>query len=183
MGNEIGQFLEWRFYEGLEWETLSREYNLEFQDYISTLNQLYLSKKALHHYDLSAKGIIFLEADNPDESIVAFIRKGEELSDCVICIFNFTPVERHNYRLGVPLPGSYRILLNSEMKEFGGNWLYQKEVFQTEDKAHQKQNYSIELVLPSLSLLLLVPDTIDEEALVKSQAKAAKGNSQQTSNH
>ncbi|MDK6291399.1 MULTISPECIES: 1,4-alpha-glucan branching protein GlgB [Aerococcus] len=182
MGNEIGQFLEWRFYEGLEWETLSREYNLEFQDYISTLNQLYLSEKALHHYDLSAKGIIFLEADNPDESIVAFIRKGEELSDCVICIFNFTPVERHNYRLGVPLPGSYRILLNSEMKEFGGNWLYQKEIFQTEDKAHQKQDYSIELVLPSLSLLLLVPDTIDEEALAKLQAKAAKGNSQQTSN-
>lgn len=160
MGNEIGQFLEWRFYSQLEWEDLDRPYNREYQHYIQCLNQLYQDQAALHQLDLSPEGIRFLEADDDQETTAAFIRKSQDPEDFIVCAYNFTPVERQNYRLGVPYPGTYRVLLNSEMQEFGGNWEYQQETYTAEQMPHQGFDYSLSVVLPSLSTFLLKPDQL-----------------------
>lgn len=160
MGNEIGQFLEWRFYSQLEWEDLDRPYNGEYQHYIQVLNQVYQEETALHQLDLSPEGIRFLEADDDQETTAAFIRRGRDLEDFIVCVYNFTPVERKSYRLGVPYPGTYRVLLNSEMQEFGGNWEYQQETYTTEKVPYQGFDHSLTIVLPSLSTFLLKPDQL-----------------------
>ncbi|RPA58915.1 1,4-alpha-glucan branching protein GlgB [Aerococcus agrisoli] len=160
MGNEIGQFLEWRFYDQLEWDSLNRPYNSEFQHYIATLNQLYKDKSALHELDTDKKGIDIVEADDEIETTLSFIRKGKKTGDVAVCAFNFTPVERQKYRIGVPFSGSYKVIFNSEMKEFGGNWETQTLIFETVDVPHKYQPYSIEITLPSLAAIVLEPDKV-----------------------
>ncbi|MDO4680354.1 MAG: 1,4-alpha-glucan branching protein GlgB [Aerococcus sp.] len=171
MGNEIGVYLEWRFYEGLEWDSLEREYNSEYHHYIQTINHLYQEKSAFYYQDLSQDGITFLEADDPDQTIIGYIRNGEHKTDKAICLFNFTPVERDHYRIGVPYPGTYRVLLNSEMNEFGGKWDHQVEEFHTEDIPHQRQPYSVVVTLPGESTFILEPKDVDTTATPKAKAE------------
>ncbi|MGX7405895.1 1,4-alpha-glucan branching enzyme [Aerococcus urinaehominis] len=161
MGNEIGQFLEWRWYSQLEWEDLNREFNSEYNHFVKSINELYLTKKALHQNDLNRNGISFLEADDADRTIVAYIRQADEAEELVVCVHNFTPVQRDNYRIGVPYPGTYQVILNSEMAEFGGNWEYQQEVFEAEPIPAQRHLYSIEVTLPSMATFLLEPLEIE----------------------
>jgi len=116
MGNEIGQFLEWRFYEGLEWSSLDREFNTEFQSYVAELNRLYKETPALHEQDNQKAGITIIEADDDQETTLSFIRHGKAADALLVCAFNFTPVERSHYRIGVPYAGTYQVVLNSEMK-------------------------------------------------------------------
>lgn len=157
MGNEIGQFLEWRFYEGLEWSSLEREFNSEFQYYISELNQLYKEKSALHEQDNQKAGITIVEADDELETTLSFIRHGKAVDDLLVCAFNFTPVERNHYRIGVPYAGTYKVVLNSEMKVYGGNWESQTLTFDTVAVPHKGQPYSIEIHLPSLAAIAFEP--------------------------
>lgn len=160
MGNEIGQFLEWRFYEGLEWSSLDREFNSEFQAYIAELNNLYKTLPALHEQDNQTEGITIIEADDDQETTLSFIRHGKETRIFLVCAFNFTPVERHHYRIGVPYPGTYKVILNSEMNTFGGNWESQNIVFETVEVPHKGQPYSLEIILPSLAAFALEPQNI-----------------------
>ncbi|MDO4670149.1 MAG: 1,4-alpha-glucan branching protein GlgB [Aerococcus sp.] len=168
MGNEIGVYLEWRYYEGLEWDSLARDYNSEYQHYIETINHLYQEKSAFYYEDNHQEGITFLEADDADQTIIAYIRNGKGKTDKAVCLFNFTPVERQNYRVGVPYPGTYCVLLNSEMQEFGGKWQTQVEVFHTEATPHQKQPYSIVVTLPGESAFILEPKDVDTTVKLKS---------------
>lgn len=163
MGNEIGQFLEWRFYEGLEWSSLDREFNSEFQAYIAKLNDLYKTLPALHEQDNQTEGITIIEADDDRETTLSFIRHGKETSNILVCAFNFTPIERHNYRIGVPYPGTYKVILNSEMNTFGGNWESQSTFFETEEVPHKGQPYSLRIILPSLAAFALTPHNIQIE--------------------
>src|SRR5699024_12231303 len=73
MGNEIGQFLEWRFYEGLEWSSLDREFNTEFQSYVAELNRLYKDTPALHEHDNQKAGITIIVADDDPETTLSLI--------------------------------------------------------------------------------------------------------------
>lgn len=160
MGNEIGQFLEWRYYEGLEWDSLDREFNSEFNQYLAKLNSLYEQMPALHALDNHPDGISILEADDSLETTLSFIRNGKQREEVVVCAFNFTPVERQKYRIGVPYKGSYEVILNSEMKAFGGNWLEQESLYETVDIPHKGQAQSIEITLPSLAAIALEPKKI-----------------------
>lgn len=160
MGNEIGQFLEWRFYEGLEWSSLGREYNTEFQSYVAELNQLYKETPALHEQDNQKASITIIEADDDQETTLSFIRHGKAADALLVCAFNFTPVERSHYRIGVPYAGTYQVVLNSEMKTFGGNWVSQTTNFETVAVPHKGQPHSLEINLPSLAAIAFEPVNI-----------------------
>ncbi|MGO4938535.1 1,4-alpha-glucan branching protein GlgB [Fundicoccus sp. Sow4_D5] len=160
MGNEIGQYLEWRFYSGLEWNDLQRPFNREYQHYMQTINKLGLKEKAFFEQDHEPSGLTVLDADNYDEGVLTFIRHGKHPRDFIIVICNFVPVQRDSVRIGVPYRGQYEVLLNSDAKEFGGKWTNEKEVFKTEEIEFNNQPHSIEVTIPALSVMYIRPKRV-----------------------
>lgn len=160
MGNEFGQFLEWKFDDSLEWENLTDPMNQKHLDFTRTLNQFYKEHRALWELDHDPKGIQILDADNAEESIMTFIRKGKKPRDFLIVICNFVPIERHNYRVGVPFEGQYEEILNTEMEELGGTWTKGQGVLKTEKKAWNQQEYSLNLIVPAMSVVILKPKRV-----------------------
>ncbi|AZP03289.1 1,4-alpha-glucan branching protein GlgB [Jeotgalibaca ciconiae] len=160
MGNELGQFLEWRFYEELEWKVLNQEFNSEYHSFIKTLNQLYKKQKALYEIDDSRNGMELIDADNHLETVLSFIRKSEKERDFLIVISNFTPIERRNFVIGVPYEGTYEELLNTEMREFGGTWTKGQADMKTIEKSFNQFSYVIELTVPAMGTIYIRPKRI-----------------------
>ena len=139
MGNDYGQFLEWRIHEGLEWESLADEMNAKHLHFMESLNMLYKKEHALWEIDHQTQGIQILDADNATETILSFIRKGKKTRDFVIVICNFVPNERKGYKIGVPFEGTYEECLNTEMHEYGGVWTKLQGPFKTiKETTHSK---------------------------------------------
>ncbi|NLB20173.1 MAG: 1,4-alpha-glucan branching protein GlgB, partial [Clostridium sp.] len=160
MGNELAQWMEWRFKEGLEWIGLKHDRHQKHQNYIKEINELYLNHKALFEVDHSYEGIDILDADNKNESMFTFIRKGKNPKDFLVIICNFTPVERQNVKVGVPFEGQYEELLNTELSKYGGSWDYSQESYETSEKSVNGKEYSLEVIAPPLSVLILKPKKI-----------------------
>ena len=160
MGNELGQYLEWRYYSELEWKDLSFEFNRENQHYMKTLNHIGKDYKALHYYDTEPAGLTVLDADNVEQAVLTMMRQGKAKRDFLIIALNFIPVERQEYRIGVPYKGEYEVLLNSQMQEFGGRWTENLPVMKTEEVPHDGQPYSIVTTVPSLGVLYIKPKRV-----------------------
>jgi 1,4-alpha-glucan branching enzyme len=123
MGGEFGQWHEWRDYEDLAWAALEHPHHRQLQDWNRVLNHLYRDYPELHASEHTWEGFRWLEADNRDESVFAFIRRrmpGEGGTNLLI-IFNATPVPRPGYVFGAPAAGRYRKLLDSDSPAFGGS--------------------------------------------------------------
>ena len=122
MGAEIAEFIEWRYYEGLEW-FLPREHEAhrKHQAYIKALNHLYKTEKALYEQGYSWDGFEWLDADNSKQSMISFIRRGKQTKDEIVILINFCPETYQDFRLGVPRPGTYKEIFNSNAPEFGGS--------------------------------------------------------------
>ena len=127
MGNEFAQFIEWRYDQQLDWMLLDYERHRQMQDYVRTLNHFYLDNSSMWNNDSDWNGFKWISADDRDNSIVAFRRidrRGRE----VICLYNFCPVLRENYCLGLPRVGEYEVVFSSEEERFGGRGIPQPTV-------------------------------------------------------
>ncbi|ETA80980.1 1,4-alpha-glucan branching protein GlgB [Youngiibacter fragilis] len=162
MGSEIAQWLEWRFREGLEWVALQHDTHRKHTDFIKELNHLYLERKCLHEIDDSYDGIDILDADDKDHSLFTFIRYARDRKDFLLVACNFTPVQRNDVRIGVPYEGVYAELLNTELEKHGGTWKYSKDIYTTDKVPQNKKQYSIQVILPPLSVLIIEPKKIKE---------------------
>ena len=111
MGMELGTFIEWRFYESLEWFLLSYPKHDEFHRFVRGLNQFYRSNPALYERDDGWDGFEWSVVDDRDNSVVAFLRRSEK--ETLLCVFNFTPVYRSGYGLPVPEEGSYELAFST----------------------------------------------------------------------
>ncbi len=118
MGAEFGQFIEWNFRQALDWLLLDYDMHRKMLAYNRDLNMFYQNHEALWADDLSWDGFQWIEPDDGDHSILAFRRMGRKKE--LICIINFTPVDRQNFRLGVPKAGTYRPVFCSDKLEYGG---------------------------------------------------------------
>ena len=119
MGNEFAQFIEWNYAQQLDWLLLDYERHRQMQDYVRDLNHFYLDHSSLWNNDSDWNGFRWISADDRDNSVIAFRRidrRGCEL--IVIC--NFCPVTRTDYRLGLPKPGEYEAVFNSDEVRYGG---------------------------------------------------------------
>lgn len=120
MGGEFGQFIEWRFYAGLDWNLLDYDMHRKLKDYVKDLNYLYRKEKALWEKDTTWEGFQWINADDSSRSVISFIRSGENHKDDIIILCNFTPVTWENYVVGVPQMGDYSIVSNSDEIAYGG---------------------------------------------------------------
>ncbi len=155
MGSEWGQGAEWNCYGSLDWHLLGIHYHRGIQDLVRDLNRLYVSEPALHQIDFDWRGFEWVDFHDWENSIISFLRKGERPEDQILAVFNFTPVPRLGYRLGVPQPGFYREILNSDSAHYEGSDLGNSGGVHAEAIGSHGRPWSVSLNLPPLGALFL----------------------------
>lgn len=150
MGNEFAQFIEWKFYEELEWFMLEYEHHYKFKNYVKHLNYLYLQEPALWRNDHDWSGFKWLQVNDADNSVYAFARMTEKKEDCLVFIFNNTPAVIDKYVLELPFYGKYQIILNSDDKEwYGSAYIGNIKELQTSLKSQADAGYNFKLMQES----------------------------------
>lgn len=151
MGNEWGQVKEWGHEESLEWHVLQFGFHNGVKNWVKDLNHLYRNEPALHELDFENEGFEWVDFHDWEESVVSFIRKGRDTRDTYLVVLNLTPVYRENYRVGVPLDGWWKEMLNSDASEYGGSGKGNRGGVMAENIPSHKRHHSLNLTLPPLS--------------------------------
>ncbi len=158
MGNEIAQGREWNVNSSLDWHLLAYEQHQGIQRLTRDLNQKYRSINCLHDLDFEPQGFDWIDCHDSDQSIISFIRRARDGSFAII-VLNFTPVLRHNYRIGVPKAGRYAEIFNSDAEYYGGNNQGNGAGLQTENVTWMNRAQSLLITLPPLAGLIIMPVT------------------------
>ncbi|HYR88615.1 MAG TPA: 1,4-alpha-glucan branching protein GlgB [Terriglobia bacterium] len=153
MGGEFGQWTEWSHDSSLEWHLLQFESHRRLQQWVADLNRAYRNVKALHELDCDPAGFDWIDGSDSQQSMMSFMRKSKNAGEIVVVVFNFTPVPRHNYRVGVPYGGYWQEILNSDSKEYGGADFGNSGGADAEEIAAHGRPYSLNLIVPPLGAL------------------------------
>jgi 1,4-alpha-glucan branching enzyme len=156
MGGEFGQWREWNHDASLDWHLLGSERHAKLQALVAKLNQLYRAEGALFETDFWSQGFQWVQADSADANVYAFVRRGRNAWREVLCVANFSPVVRHEYRVGVPAGGAWAEVLNTDAEEFGGSGV-RNGVLLADPKPWDGQPGSLSLTLPPLGVVWLAP--------------------------
>ncbi|MCR4442662.1 MAG: 1,4-alpha-glucan branching protein GlgB [Peptococcaceae bacterium] len=155
MGGEFAQFLEWRFYEELDWKILDFPMHRSFQRYVRELNRFYLEEKTLWENDSEWRGFSWIEADNWRQSVIVFMRKDAAGEDFVVVVGNFTQAAYEKYRIGVPFSGWYGEVFNSDLEIYGGSGRKNPASIRARKVPWQNQPFSVEVDIPPLAVVFL----------------------------
>jgi 1,4-alpha-glucan branching enzyme len=157
MGSELGTRHE--FWEGgmVEWALEDSPPHLGFQRLLGDLNRLHTHERALYQVDFESSGFEWIEANDAAASVISFLRRGRDPEDFVLVVCNFTPVVREEYRVGVPRPGYYQEILNTDSKYYGGTDLGNAGGVNAEPIPWNDRPYSIKLKLPPLAASYFKP--------------------------
>jgi 1,4-alpha-glucan branching enzyme len=156
MGGELGQRREWQHEASLEWHVLGYPLHSGVQRWVRDLNRLYRASPALHELDFGEAGFQWVDCDDADVSVIAFLRRSVS-GALVLVVCNFTPVPRMDYRLGVPHAGRWDERLNSDAADYGGSGQGNLGALSTEPFPAHGQAQSLNLRLPPLAAVLLTP--------------------------
>jgi 1,4-alpha-glucan branching enzyme len=157
MGGEFGQWTEWNHDAELDWALFGHEYHDSLRRYVGDLNRVYKTLPALYENDFKPDGFSWIQCDDWQNSVFAYVRTGSDPAHVMVAVCNFTPVPRKKYRIGVPRPGFWREVLNSDAEIYGGsNMGNDGGVYSEPIKSHGRPQ-SISLTLPPLSMLILAP--------------------------
>lgn len=157
MGGEFGQWSEWYCMRSLDWHLLDEEPHNKLQNWVRDLNHFLKSEPALYEQDFSYDGFEWIDFSDYEHSVVSFIRKSKNPDDFLLCILNFTPLPRHNYRVGVPRKAFYEEVLNSDSEIYWGSNIGNSGGVEAEQMWWQGREYSINVTLPPLGALVLKP--------------------------
>ncbi len=157
MGDEFGQWNEWNHDGSLAWHLTEYEPHRGVQQWIADLNRAYGCESALHELDADPAGFQWLEANDADQSVLAWLRRGRTVQRPILVACNFTPVPRENYRIGVPLPGRWKEILNSDATAYGGSGGGNYGGVETTPVPSHGQFQSINVTLPPLGILFFKP--------------------------
>ncbi len=155
MGAEFGQWREWNHDVSLDWHLLRDPQHAALSRFVQTLNALYRAEPALYECDFDAAGFRWIECNDSENSVVSFVRFARDRRDFVAAVFNFTPVPREGYRIGVPEPGFYRELINSDSSLFGGSNVGNAGGVHSEPVPAHGFDQSLRLFVPPLGCLFL----------------------------
>jgi 1,4-alpha-glucan branching enzyme len=158
MGCEMAQYGEWRYDESLPWHLLENPDHKGVQSLVRELNHLYRGEPALYELDNEPGGFWWLEPNDVDNNVFAYVRASDGGFRYVVCVANLSPVPRHGYRLGLPREGRWRELLNTDSASYGGSDLGNPGGVVTEPIPWHGQQQSAEVSLPPLGTVWLVPE-------------------------
>lgn len=154
MGNEVGQWHEWNHDESVQWHLLQYESHQGLQHLVEDLNRVYKAQPALFEVDFEGHGFEWVDSQSRDESVLAFMRKSKSGSDHVLVVLNFTPVPRTLHRVGVPEPGWYEEIFNSDSERYGGSNVGSSGGRTAEAIPWHGREWSIEVALPPLAAVM-----------------------------
>jgi len=157
MGNEIAQWAEWNHDRSLDWHLLRWRDHAGVRRLMGDLNRVYKSEPALHEVDFDWQGFEWLELHDSENSILAFLRRAKDPDDCLVVVCNFTPVVREGYRVGVPFPGFYAELMNTDSEAYAGSNAGNQGGVWARPIEHAGRPCSIDIVIPPLATLILKP--------------------------
>ena len=149
MGQDFAQFREWSEARELDWYLLAEEKHVQMKEYVKELLHLYQGSPALYETDDNWEGFEWVNADDSDRSIFSFIRHSKDGKNNLLFVVNFTPVERPEYRVGVPQSGSYKLVLNSDEARFGGSGEKRASSYRSKKGVCDNKPYSIGYSLPA----------------------------------
>ncbi|WOB43914.1 1,4-alpha-glucan branching enzyme [Thermoleptolyngbya oregonensis NK1-22] len=172
MSNEFGQWSEWNVWGDLEWHLLQYEPHQKLKHFVSKLNEFYRSEPALYTQDFSYDGFEWIDCNDNRHSVVSFIRQSKDPQEYVITVCNFTPQPHAHYRVGVPEPGFYRELFNSDSREYGGSNMGNLGGKWADEWSFHGRPYSIDLCLPPLGVLVLKVDRSKTREIAGSEPPA-----------
>ena len=154
MGSEFAQFIEWNYKQELDWLLLQYDKHLQMQNFVKTLNHFYINTAPMWQVDYSWEGFSWISNDDRDQSIISF-RRTDKKGNEIVCVFNFVPVARENYRIGAPIHGVYSVVLNTDNEEFGGSATFTETEFKTERIPMHGYEQSMTVNIPPLSAMYL----------------------------
>lgn len=166
MGGEFAQEQEWNHDKSLDWHLLDNPFHRGMQSLIRDLNEAYRSIPALHERDCEWKGFEWIVSDDRDNSVIAWIRRGDAENSIAIVVSHFTPVPREGYHIGVPLPGFYREIVNTDAAIYGGSNVGNLGGVMAESVQSHNRPFSLTLTLPPLGTLILVLDSKGSETRI-----------------
>ncbi len=157
MGNEIAQWREWNHDVSLDWHLLQWRDHQGIHQLIADLNRLYKSEPSLHQVDFDWRGFEWLVLNDSDNSVVAFLRRAKDPDDVTVVVCNFTPVPRRGYRIGVPKPGFYAELINTDSHLYAGSNVGNNGGVWAERGDWGGRPYHVDLTIPPLGTVYLKP--------------------------
>jgi 1,4-alpha-glucan branching enzyme len=158
MGGELAQEREWNHDIGLDWHLLDDPAHAGVQRLVRDLNRLYRGTPALYALDCEPGGFAWIDANNGDESVVSYLRRGRAPGELAVVVANFTPVVRGDYRIGVPQAGAYAERINTDATCYGGSGVGNLGRAEAEPVAMHGHPFSLRLTLPPLAVLVFTPE-------------------------
>jgi 1,4-alpha-glucan branching enzyme len=159
MGDEFGQWSEWNHEASLEWDLLKNPLHAGLQRWVRDLNTLYRGQSSLHEFDFNAAGFEWVDCKDSQRSIISFLRRGPSAEDQILFVCNFTPVVRENYRVGVPMEGSWREVLNSDAPLYGGSGQGNFGGLSTIPLPIHGRPFTLNMRLPPLGVVAFQPES------------------------
>jgi 1,4-alpha-glucan branching enzyme len=162
MGQEFGQMNEWDYKSQLDWNLMEFDSHRNLLKFSEKLNKFYIENSPLWQNDDSWSGFSWISNDDYKQSVIAFRRiddDGEEL----IAVCNFVPVERRDYRIGVPSKGKYKVVFNTDSPDFGGSGITEKS-FKSDSVPMHGFDESISMTLAPLSVIYLKYSPVKKRA-------------------
>lgn len=159
MGSEFAQFDEWKDETELDWNLFEFPAHRKFYDFLNALNAFYRDTRCLWRLDHEPEGFEWIDPHNQNQSVITFLRKGKRKGDSCIVVCNFSAEVYHNYRIGVPSPGKYVEMFNSDGECFGGSGQMNARPLTVERKPHHDRPYSLEINVPPLAVTIFMKQT------------------------
>jgi len=172
MGCEFAQGREWDHAGLLDWELLDRPQHQGVKKILMDLNRLYREQPALYDVDFDGAGFEWIDCHDSSQSVLSYIRKDRAGDEIVAAVFNFTPVPRTNYRIGVPRAGFYREAINSDAELYGGSNVGNQGGVKSEPVSWMGRPHSIPIAVPPLGALVLVCEPLPETVAASESAPA-----------
>jgi 1,4-alpha-glucan branching enzyme len=154
MGDEFGQWSEWNHDQSLEWHLLQSPLHSSLQRWVRDLNTLYRGEPALYEMDYEPAGFEWVDCTDYQRSIVSFLRRGRQPADTLLFVCNWTPVPRHNYRVGVPQDGYWREISNSDAPLYGGSGQGNMGGLSAAPLPIHGRPFSLNMTLPPLGVVI-----------------------------
>lgn len=155
MGNEFGQWQEWNVKTALEWQLMDDADHAGLFRLCADLNKLYKTEPGLYFNDFVPEGFRWIDCNDSDQSVISLIRQSDNSDDAIVCMLNFTPIVRENYRIGVPEQHHYHEILNTDAGCYGGSNVGNEGTITPERQPWSGFQYSLNLRLPPLGALFL----------------------------
>jgi 1,4-alpha-glucan branching enzyme len=173
MGQEFGQMKEWDYKSQLDWNLMDFDSHRDLLKFSEKLNKFYIENPPLWQNDDSWNGFSWISNDDYKQSIISF-RRIDDNGDEIIAVCNFVPVERREYRIGVPQKGRYKLIFNTDAAEFGGSGITESS-FKSDSVPMHGHDNSISMTLAPLSVIYLKFAPVKRRTTsAKDETKAAK---------